>query len=79
MTHHVLPTTGFLRLYQIIGSPKTDPPVPAIIPVSKSSWYEGIQKGIYPRPLRLDPNSRTSFWRVEEIMALVETDHAAGK
>jgi predicted DNA-binding transcriptional regulator AlpA len=71
MTHYTLPATGFLRLYQIIGAPKADPPVPAIIPVSKSAWYEGIQKGTYPRPLRLGANSRTSLWRVEDILALV--------
>lgn len=72
MKKHTLPATGFLRLYQIIGAPKADPPVPAIIPVSKSGWYEGIKRGIYPRPTRLGPNSRCSFWRVEDILSLVE-------
>lgn len=79
MTKHTLPATGFLRLYQIIGAPQADPPVPAIIPVSKSAWYAGIQRGIYPRQLRLGANSRTSFWRVEDILALVEAGHGAAE
>jgi hypothetical protein len=29
---HYLPETGFLRLWQIIGDPKRDPPAPALIP-----------------------------------------------
>lgn len=33
-----LPVTGYLRLPQIIGNPKTNPPIPALIPVSKSTW-----------------------------------------
>ena len=28
-----LPETGFLRLPQIIGNAKADPPIPALIPV----------------------------------------------
>jgi len=36
-----LPATGFLRLNQIIGNKKASPPVPAIIPVSKSTWWAG--------------------------------------
>jgi hypothetical protein len=30
---HTLPATGYLRLYQIIGNPKADPPIPPLIPV----------------------------------------------
>ena len=49
---HHLPETGFLRLKQIIGNAKSVPPVPAIIPVSKSTWWEGVRKGKYPQPVR---------------------------
>jgi hypothetical protein len=36
-----LPKTGFLSLTQIIGNPKAEPPIPAVIPASKSTWWEG--------------------------------------
>lgn len=63
-----LPETGFLRLPQIIGDPKADPPIPPIIPVSKSSWWEGVKSGRYPKPVKLGP--RTTVWAVEAIRAL---------
>ncbi len=42
---HTLPETGYLRLPQIIGNPKADPPIPPIIPVSKSTWWAGVKSG----------------------------------
>lgn len=66
----VLPLAGYVRLYQIIGNPKANPPIPAIIPVSKSSWWAGVKSGRYPMPCKLGP--RTTVWRVEEIRALIE-------
>ena len=65
-----LPETGFLRLLQIIGNPKADPPVPPIIPVSKSHWWAGVKSGRYPKPVKLGP--RVTAWRVEDILALIE-------
>ncbi len=64
-----LPETGYLRLPQIIGNPKADPPIPAVIPVSKSSWWAGVKSGRYPQPVRLGP--RTTAWSVESIRALI--------
>ncbi|PTQ74693.1 AlpA family transcriptional regulator [Nitrosomonas oligotropha] len=66
-----LPETGFLRLPQIIGNPKAEPPVPPIIPVCKSTWWAGIKSGRYPKPVKL--GSRITAWRVEDIRALIET------
>ena len=66
---HILPETGYLRLRQIIGNPKADPPVPAIIPVSKSTWWAGIKAGRFPAPVKLGP--RITAWRVEDIRALL--------
>ncbi|HZX33629.1 MAG TPA: AlpA family phage regulatory protein [Rhodocyclaceae bacterium] len=63
-----LPETGFLRLPQIIGDPKANPPIPPIIPVSRSSWWEGVKSGRYPKPVKLGP--RTTVWTVEAIRAL---------
>lgn len=65
-----IPADGFLRLKQIIGDPKSDPPVPAIVPVSKSTWWEGIRQGRYPKPVKLGPN--TTAWRVRDIRRLIE-------
>ena len=65
-----LPETGFLRLPQIIGSRKADPPIPPIIPVSKSTWWEGVRNGRYPAPVRtLGP--RITAWRAEDIRTLI--------
>lgn len=64
-----LPETGFLRLPQIIGNPKASPPIPPIIPVSKSAWWEGCKTGRYPKPVKLGP--RTTAWNVADIRALI--------
>lgn len=66
---HHLPETGFLRLPQIIGNSKADPPIPAIIPVKKSCWWEGVRTGRFPKPVKLAP--RVTAWRVEDIRALI--------
>ncbi len=66
-----LPEIGFLRLPQIIGNPKADPPIPPIIPVKKSSWWAGIRSGRFPAPVKLGP--RTTAWRVSDIRALIES------
>lgn len=67
---HSLPEVGYVRLSQILGDSKTDPPTPAIIPVAKSTWWLGVKKGRYPRPYKLGP--RITVWKVEDIRALIE-------
>jgi prophage regulatory protein len=64
-----LPETGFVRLLQIIGNPKAQPPIPPIIPVSRSSWWLGVKTGRFPAPVRLGP--RTVAWRVADLRALI--------
>ncbi|MFZ5622213.1 MAG: helix-turn-helix transcriptional regulator [Pseudomonadota bacterium] len=68
MTH--LPETGYLRLPQIVGDPKAA--IPAIIPVSKSTWWAGVKSGRFPKPVKIG-NGRATFWRVEDIRALIES------
>ncbi len=63
-----IPLTGFLRLPQIIGDPKNN--IPALVPVSKTAWYDGIRAGRYPAPVKLSP--RCSAWRVEDIRRLID-------
>jgi predicted DNA-binding transcriptional regulator AlpA len=67
---HQLPETGYLRVTQIVGDPKADPPILGIIPVGKSTWWEGVRSGRFPKPIKLGP--RTTAWRVEDVRALVE-------
>jgi hypothetical protein len=67
MQNNPLPEAGFLRLAQIIGSPRDG--IPPIIPVKKSTWWLGVRSGKFPKPIKLGP--RTTAWRVEDIRALI--------
>jgi len=55
-----LPIIGFLRLPQILE----------IIPVSKSTWWQGCKDGRFPKPVKLGP--KTTAWMAEDIAALIE-------
>lgn len=61
---------AFFRLRQIIGDPKATPPIPPIIPVSKSAWWEGCKSGKYPRGIKLGP--KTTVWRSCDVYQLIE-------
>ena len=65
-----LPETGYVRLPQIIGDRKAEPPIPPVFPVSKSTWWAGVKSGRYPKPVKLGP--RITAWRVEDIRALIQ-------
>ena len=60
----------FLRLKHIIGDKKAIPPIQPIIPVAKSTWWDGVKKGKYPKPYKIGNN--TTVWRSDEIQALVD-------
>ncbi len=64
-----IPDAGFLRLNQIIGNKKTNPTIPPIIPVGKSTWWEGVKSGRFPQPIKLGP--RITAWRVEDIKKFI--------
>lgn len=66
---YYMPETGYVRLPQIVGDSKADPPIPAIIPVSKSTWWAGVKSGRYPKPVKL--SERCTAWRVEDIRDLM--------
>ena len=57
------PRDGFLRLHDIIGPG-------GLIPVSKSTWYQGIKDSIFPRGVKL--TKRTTGWPAQEIFDLVD-------
>jgi predicted DNA-binding transcriptional regulator AlpA len=63
---NTLPEEGFLRLRQIIGDKTT----PAIIPVSRSSFLQGVRDGRFPKPIKL--GKRTTAWKVADIRRLIE-------
>jgi prophage regulatory protein len=62
-----LPETGFLRLGQIIGNPKTN--TPALIPIGRTTFLNGVKSGKFPKPVKL--GERTIAWPVESIRALI--------
>ena len=72
-----LPSTGFLRISQILGNPKAHPASPPIIPVSRSTWWAGVKSGLFPAPVKLGP--RVTAWRVEDIRALIESRAATAE
>ena len=55
-----LPEVGFVRLNHVLQ----------VIPVSKSTWWQGVREGRYPKPVKLSAN--TTAWRAEDIRALIE-------
>jgi len=65
-----LPVTGLLRLPQILGDRNASPPIPALIPVCKSTWWAGVRSGRYPKPVR-HLGRRITAWRVEDIRSLI--------
>ena len=56
-----LPQQGFLRL----------PAILEIIPVGKSTWWEGVKSGRFPKGVKLGAN--TTAWRVEDIRKLMDS------
>lgn len=63
MHYPTFPKTGFVRLSAILA-----PNGP--IPVSKSTWWQGVKTGRFPKPRKLGP--RTTVWLAEDILALFE-------
>jgi prophage regulatory protein len=72
MNNH-LPEEGYVRLPQIIGDPNSDPPIPAVIPVSKSTFWLRVREGLYPKPSKKF-GPRISAWDVRDIRALLEKE-----
>lgn len=66
---NTIPSEGFLRELQILGCPKKN--IPAIIPVSRATWWNGVKSGRYPQPVKL--SARTTAWKSQDIRELVES------
>jgi prophage regulatory protein len=54
-----------LRLTQIVGNPKANPPVPALVPIGKSSWWAKVKSGEAPAPIKI--GKRVTAWRVADV------------
>lgn len=65
---HTFPKTGFVRLSSILA-----PNGP--IPVSPSTWWQGVKDGRFPKSMKLGP--RTTVWKAEDIRALFEVASGA--
>jgi hypothetical protein len=70
---HELPE-GYLRLSQIIGDRHAKPPIPPIIPVSKSTWYHGMKTGRFPKSVKILP--KITAWKIEDIRKLTQQINA---
>lgn len=60
---------ALLRDYQIIGCKKRG--IDPLIPIGRSTWWQGVADGKFPQPVRLG-NSSTAFWKASDIKALIE-------
>jgi hypothetical protein len=67
MQQPTTPETGFLRIWQICGDKKRG--VAPLIPISRSSWFGGVAKGLYPAGVLLSPGVRV--WTAESIRGLI--------
>ena len=54
----------FLRLADIVAPN-------GLLPISKSTWWQGISEGRFPRPIKLGP--RISVWRAEDIEDMIDS------
>lgn len=58
---NLLPETGFVRI----------PTILRILPYGKSTWWQGVKDGRFPKPVKL--GKRTTAWKVEDIKTLIES------
>lgn len=56
-----------LRLKHIIGDKSQN--IEGMIPISKSTWWDGVAKGRFPKPIKL--GARITCWRESDILALI--------
>jgi prophage regulatory protein len=59
-TNNNIPATGFVRLKTIL----------TVIPVGKSTFWEGVKTGRFPRPHKI--STRCTAWRAEDIHSLIK-------
>jgi prophage regulatory protein len=72
------PSIGHLAQQLLLGDAMIRlPQVLAVVPVSRSGWFQGIREGRYPKGIKI--SSRTTAWRVSDIAALLQSfNHGNG-
>jgi predicted DNA-binding transcriptional regulator AlpA len=61
---------GYVRIWDIIGRRATKgcAAIPAMIPISRATWYAGVKSGLFPKPIK---HGRIAMWRLEDIRVVV--------
>jgi len=72
ITSNPLPPVGYIRLKELLGNRKSNPAIPAIIPISKSSLWAKVKDGSFPAPVK-PFGPRISVWRVEDIRSFIQS------
>lgn len=62
-----------VRLREIIGDSRCDPPVRGLLPMSRACFYQRVKQGKYPPPVKL---GRISAWRLSSILEIIEAAEA---
>jgi len=57
-----------LRVKDIVGDRKKG--IQGYIPISKSSWLQGVRDGKYPQSLKIGP--KTTCWRESDILDYIK-------
>jgi predicted DNA-binding transcriptional regulator AlpA len=57
----IIPNEGYMRLPEVLY----------VFPVSRSTWWAGINAGRFPKGVKLGP--RITAWKVEDIRKLIES------
>lgn len=55
-----MPETGYMRISDVLR----------YIPVSKTTWWNGVKSGRFPKSVKL--GAGITMWRVEDIIDLIE-------
>ena len=53
-------TSRLIRLKEVLD----------LLPISKSTWWDGVRTGKYPTPVKL--GDRITCWRLEDVLELVD-------
>jgi predicted DNA-binding transcriptional regulator AlpA len=64
--------SALLRLSQIIGNSKKG--IKPLIPVSRSTFLNGVKSGLYPKPIKL--GVRSVAWRYSALKESIKNFHA---
>ncbi len=66
----LLSGSSLLRLERTIGNKQKN--IQALLPISRTTFLKKVKSGEFPSPVKFG-NSRSVFWRTEEILELLES------